>query len=76
MSIDDMDKFEENEIKKIRPNKNSWYDWLMNYLPEPKRKSVGGFRDHVLSIFKTNTTKQPAYGSGKKLSKPKTEKNW
>ena len=24
--IDDMDKFEQKEIKKIRPVKNSWYD--------------------------------------------------
>ena len=27
--IDDMDKFEQKEIKKIRPVKNSWYDQLI-----------------------------------------------
>ena len=26
LSIDDMDNFEEKELKKIRPIKNSWYD--------------------------------------------------
>ena len=34
MFIDDMDKFEEKEMKKIRPVKNTWYDWLIN-IPEP-----------------------------------------
>ena len=29
MSIDDMDKFEQKEIKKIRPIRNTWYDWLI-----------------------------------------------
>ena len=32
VSIDDMDKFEQKEIKKIRPVKNTWYDWLINYI--------------------------------------------
>ena len=26
VSIDDMDKFEQKEMKKIRPIKNTWYD--------------------------------------------------
>ena len=29
VSIDDMDKFERKEIKKIRPIRNTWYDWLI-----------------------------------------------
>ena len=52
--IDDMDKFEQKEIK------NNWYDWLINYIPEPVRKSVGGFKDEILSLF--NTPKQTVYG--------------
>ena len=52
-----MDKCEEKEMKKIRPIKNTWYDWLINYNPEPIRKSVGGFKDKVISLFKTNTPK-------------------
>ena len=26
-----MDKSEEKEIKKVRPIKNTWYDWLSNF---------------------------------------------
>ena len=39
VSIDDMDKFEEKEMKKIRPIKNTWYNWLINYVPEPIKKA-------------------------------------
>ena len=44
-SIDDMDKFEQTKMKKIRPIKNTWYDWLVNYIPNPIKKSVGGFKN-------------------------------
>ena len=67
-----MDNFEQKEIKKTRPIKNNWYDWLINYIPEHIRENVGGFKDKIVSLFKTNTPKQTVYGSGKKLSKPKT----
>ena len=69
----DVDKFEQEEMNKIRPIKNNWYDWLINYFPEPIRKSVGGFNDKVINLFKTNTPKQKVYRRGKKLSKPKTQ---
>ena len=36
------------EIKKIRPIKNTWYCCLTNYIPDPIRKSVGGFNDKVV----------------------------
>ena len=55
LSIDDMDKFEQKEMKKIRLIQNTWYDWLVNYIPEPIRKSVVGFKDKIVSLFKTNT---------------------
>ena len=48
VSIDDMDKFEEKEVKKIRPIKNTWHDWLINYIPEPTTKLVGGFKDQIV----------------------------
>ena len=32
-------------------------DDLDNYIPDPIRKSVGGFKDKVVSLFKTNTPK-------------------
>ena len=55
LSIDDMDKFEQKEMKKIRSIKNTWYVWLISYIPESIRKSVGVFKDKVISLFKTNT---------------------
>ena len=45
MSIDDMNKFEQEEMKKKRTIKNIWYDWLITYIPELIRKTVGGFKD-------------------------------
>ena len=57
VSIDDMNKFEQKEMKKIRLIKNTWYDWMINYIPQSIRKSVGGFKDKVVSLFKTNTPK-------------------
>ena len=60
-------------MKKIRPVKNRWYDWLINYIPEPVRKSVSDFKDKIVSFFMTNTPKQDVYGRRKNLSKPKTQ---
>ena len=40
VSIDDKDKFEEKEMKKIKPIKSIWFDWLNNFIPEPIRKIV------------------------------------
>ena len=34
---------------------------------------MGGFKDKVISLFKTNTHKKQCIGGGKKLSKPKTQ---
>ena len=53
---------------------NTLYDWLINYIPKPIRKIVGGFKDKVVSLFNTNTPKQTLYGREKTLSKPKTQK--
>ena len=61
------------ETKKIRPIKNTWYDLLINYIPEPIRKSVGGFKEKVNRLVKTNLPKQTVYGRRTKLSKPKTQ---
>ena len=46
-----MDRFEKKEIKKIRPIKYTWYDWLISYTPEPIRKSVDGFKDKLVRFF-------------------------
>ena len=57
----------------MRPIKNSWYGWLIYYIPVPIRKNVGGFKDKVISLFKTNTPKQTVYGRRKKVRKQKTK---
>ena len=52
VSIDDMDKFEtKKELNKIRTIKNTCYDLLIDYIPEPIRKSVGGFKDKICKPF-------------------------
>ena len=61
MFIDDMDKFEEKEIKKSRSIKNTWYDWLINYIPDPIRKGIGSFKDKIVSLFQIKTSKQAVY---------------
>ena len=51
---------------------------MINHIPELIRKTVCGFYDKELSLFKTNTPrdydKQTVYGRGKRPSKPKTHK--
>ena len=61
------------EKKSQKTVKNTWWDWLINYIPEPIRKSVGGFKDKIVSFFKRNTPKQTAYGRGHKLSKSRKQ---
>ena len=73
VSIDDMDRFEEEEMKKIRPIKKTWYGWLFNCIPKPARKSASVLKDIFISIFKTNTPKQTVYGRGQKLNKPRKQ---
>ena len=58
-------------MKKKRHIKSTWYHWLINYIPEPIRKAVGGFTDKVVSIFMRNTTdnysQQTVYSKASKL---------
>ena len=73
VSIDNMDNFEQKEFKKIRSVESTWYDWLIDFIPEPTRKSVDTFKDKVLSLFKTNNPKQTVYEKENKLSKSNTK---
>ena len=73
VSMEDMDWFEDEEMKKISPNKNTWYDWLINNIPKPIRKSVSVLKNKFISLFKTNTPKQTVYGKGLKISKPRKQ---
>ena len=38
-------------MKKIRLVEKIWYCWLIKYISEPIRKSVGGFKDEI--VFKS-----------------------
>ena len=67
VSTDYMNKFEEEKMKKKRTIKDTWYDWLINFIPEPIRKSESGFKDKVVSLFKINAPKQTLSERGKKL---------
>ena len=60
-------------MKKIRPIERTQYDWLINYIPKPIRKNVAGFKDKIISLFKTGTPKGTVYGRGKKISKPRKQ---
>ena len=33
-----MNKFEQKEIKTKKPIKDNWYNWLINYIPNPIKK--------------------------------------
>ena len=48
-------------MKKIKPIKNTWYNWLTNYISKPVRKSVDGCKDKIVSLFKTNTLRKPSW---------------
>ena len=49
--IEDMVRFEEEEMKKIRPIINTWYDQLSNYILNPIRKSVSLLKDKFIIVF-------------------------
>ena len=48
-------------LKKIRLIKNTWYKWLISYIPEPIRKSEGGFTDKIPNLLR-QTPKQTVRG--------------
>ena len=70
-----MDKSEEKIMKKMRPIKNNWHDWLINYIPQPIGKNVCSFKDKCIGLFKANTPKQCMKQRQKQKTpnKPKTQ---
>ena len=34
MPLDEMDRFQKKQMKRITPVTNTWYDWLINHIPE------------------------------------------
>ena len=47
--------FNKKKKEEIKPIKNTWYEWLISNIPEPITQIVGGFKDKVISLFKTYT---------------------
>ena len=62
VSIDDMDRFQKKEMKNIRPVKNTSFDWLINYIPDPIRKSLGGFKDKIVNFLRQTHLKKLCMG--------------
>ena len=58
-SKNDMDKFKKKQMQKIRLIKNTWFEWLIDYIPEPIRKSVGGFKNNILNIVNISNRNVP-----------------
>ena len=42
-------------MKKKRPVKKTWHYLITTYISKTLRKIVGGFKDKVVILFKTNT---------------------
>ena len=62
VSIYDMYRFRKKEMNKVRPVKNTWYDWLINCIHEPVSKILAGLKEKIVSLFKTNPPKQLCMG--------------
>ena len=49
----------ENDFTELKDREvkveNTCYNWLVNYILELIRKTVGSFKDKIVSLFKTNT---------------------
>ena len=78
-----MDKFEKTNKRGNISKKKTWYNWLINYIPQSTKKRESDAKDKIMNLFKTNTTKyysKPAraknvYGGRKKPRKLKIQKN-
>ena len=65
-------------MRKKRHIKNTWCYWLFECIVETTRRTEGGFKEKVVSLFKGNTSKnygqKTVYDREKKPSKLKTQK--
>ena len=75
VSIDDMNKFEQNRMKKIRTIKNTQYDWLINYISEPIKK-LQVLQNINLLVFLINKSKQTVYGEERNQASQKHKTNF
>ena len=75
VSIDDMNKFEQKRMKKIRTIKNTQYDWLINYISEPIKK-LQVLQNINLLVFLINKSKQTVYGEERNQASQKHKTNF
>ena len=69
------ESFEKEELKKERKIVNdSWFDSLINYIPKSIKNIAGGFKDKILNLYNSKNS-EVVFGSRKKLSKLKIQKN-
>ena len=61
-------------MKKVRPHRNIYYGWLINYVPDTVRTIVDDFKDKIFSLFKTNTPKEIIINSIRNLFIPKKKR--
>lgn len=59
-------RYENYQIENTE-KKSPWYGWLVNYILEIVKNTVGSFKDKIVCLLKANTTKN--------YSKPTRAKN-
>ena len=59
-------RYENYQIENTE-KKSPWYDWLVKYILEIVKNTVGSFNDKIVCLLKANTTKN--------YSKPTRAKN-
>ena len=75
-SSQEMEKFEQQEISKSRPQVktkfNKWYDWLINHVPKPIKdgasKAFETFKDKVMGLYNRVTG---STGNETRIKEPK-----
>ena len=73
VSKDDMDKFEEQEMKKIRPIKRNWFDWLIKQNVMGKKPKIlrDKLKDKITNDIWTLFAAEEEKEDGKKRTKLK-----
>ena len=68
-------RIEKQNYKNENSQKNTWYYWLVNYIPEPIRKSVGGFKDIIVRFLRQRNTEANCVWERKETKQTKNTKH-
>ena len=55
--------------EKLRPIKNTWYDCLINYIPDSIKKCVGDFKEKLLVFLRHIYLSKQCIGKPKQQNK-------